>query len=124
MRYVPKIHPMGLLIYPEFGSVKDSVEAIALVEMDALNHIKDGTSYPALFITTGFNDPRVESWQPGKFAAAMQAANKSTTPTLLYVNYKGGHFGGSTINEQYAETAKEYTFLLWQCGDPEFQKKE
>jgi prolyl oligopeptidase len=116
--------PNGPVNVPEFGTVKDSVEAMALLEMDALHHVKDGTSYPALFITTGFNDPRVDSWEPGKFAAAMQKANNPETPTLLYVNYKGGHFGGTTVNEQYAEKAMEYAFLLWQCGDPEFQPKK
>ncbi|MEP7253159.1 MAG: prolyl oligopeptidase family serine peptidase [Ginsengibacter sp.] len=105
----------------EFGTMKDSVEGKALIEMDALYHVKPNTQYPAQLITTGFNDPRVDSWIPGEFVAAMQAANNSSTPTLLSVNYKGGHFGGSTINEHYAQTALQYAFLLWQCGDKEFQ---
>jgi len=109
---------------PEFGTVKDSLECEGLLQMDALRHVKAGVSYPAQFITTGFNDPRVDSWVPGKFAAAMQADNNPTTPTLLYVNYKGGHFGGTTTKEQFVETAIEDAFLLWQCGDPEFQPKE
>jgi prolyl oligopeptidase len=109
---------------PEFGTIKDSLEFAGLLEMDALHSIKPGVSYPAMLITTGFNDPRVTSWEPGKFAAAMQAVNKPTTPTLLFVNYKGGHFGGSTVKERMTEQAMENAFLLWQCGDPEFQISE
>jgi prolyl oligopeptidase len=108
----------------EFGTMKDSVEAKALIEMDALYHVRPGVQYPAQLITTGINDPRVDSWIPGKFAAVMQAANNPLTPTLLCVNFKGGHFGGSTIDEQFAQTALEYAFLLWQCGDKEFQPKK
>jgi prolyl oligopeptidase len=113
----------GPVNIPEFGTVKDSVECAALIKMDALHFVKKGTIYPAMLITTGFNDPRVASWIPGKFAAAMQADNAGNTPVLLYVNYKGGHFGGSTVNEMIHERAMETAFLLWQCGDPEFQMK-
>lgn len=116
--------PNGPVNAPEFGTINDSLEFTGLLKMDALHSIKPATSYPAMLITTGFNDPRVTSWEPGKFAAAMQAANKPTTPTLLFVNYKGGHFGGSTVKEQMAERAMEDAFLLWQCGDPEFQMDE
>lgn len=89
--------------------------------MDALIHVKPGTKYPAQLITTGFNDPRVSSWEPAKFAAAMQSASTSGNPVLLYVNYKGGHFGGSTKTEQFEETARVDAFLLWQCGYDGFQ---
>lgn len=105
----------------EFGTVNIEEEFKALLEMDAYQHIKNGTSYPAQLITTGFNDPRVESYIPAKFAARMQAENGSKNPVFLYVDYKAGHFGGSTMEEQFEQRAKEYSFLLWQCGDPEFQ---
>lgn len=116
--------PNGPGNIPEFGTVKDSVEFHALLEMDAYQHIKKGVKYPAQLITTGWNDPRVNSYIPAKFAAKMQAANGSQNPVFLDVNYAGGHFGGSTVDEQYAQTAKEYAFLLWQCGDPDFQFKK
>ena len=45
--------------------------------MSAYAHVKDGTAYPAVMITTGFNDPRVASWLPGKMAALLQAATAS-----------------------------------------------
>ena len=115
--------PNGPVNIPEFGTVANEKEAKALIEMDALHHVKPGTKYPALLITTGFNDPRVSSWEPAKFAAAMQNASASENPVLLMVNYKGGHFGGSTKSEQFDEIAREYAFLLWQCGDPDFQPK-
>ncbi len=107
--------PNGPANIPEFGTVKNEAEFRALLEMDAYQHTKKGEKYPALLITTGFNDPRVESYIPAKFAAKMQEANGSSYPVLLDVDYKAGHYGGSTVEEQIQQAAKEYSFILWQC---------
>lgn len=107
--------PNGPANIPEFGTVTDPAEFKALFEMDAYQHIKKGEKYPAQLITTGFNDPRVESYIPAKFAARMQAENGSPNPVLLDVDYKAGHYGGSTVEEQIQQAAKEYAFILWQC---------
>lgn len=113
--------PNGPGNIPEFGTVTDSVEFRALLEMDACQHIQSGVEYPAQLITAGWNDPRVVAYQPAKFAARMQAENGSEKPVLLYVDHAAGHFGGSTIQEYWQQIAKEYAFLLWQTGHPEFQ---
>ncbi len=118
-----ELSPNGPVNVPEFGTTANEKDCKALTEMDALLHVKAGVKYPAQLITTGFNDPRVTSWEPAKFAAAMQASSTSSNPVLLYVNYKGGHFGGATKSEQFDEATKEYAFLLWQCGYPGFQPK-
>jgi prolyl oligopeptidase len=79
--------PNGPPNIPEFGTVKTQDGFKALYEMSAYAHVKDGTPYPAVMITTGFNDPRVASWQPGKMAARLQAATSSGKPVLLRVDY-------------------------------------
>lgn len=53
----------------------------------------------------------------------MQAENGSNNPIFLDVDYKAGHSGGSTLLEQHKQLAREYAFLLWQTGHPEFQPK-
>lgn len=116
-----EFEPNGPANIPEFGTIKDSVECMALIEMDALHHIKRGVNYPAQLITTGFNDPRVSSWIPAKFAASMQANGQNTNPALLYVNYEAGHSAGTTEEEMIKDWALKMSFLLWQCGHPEFQ---
>ncbi len=40
----------------EYGTVKDSIECMALIEMDALNHVQKGVRYPAVLCATGIND--------------------------------------------------------------------
>ena len=96
---------------------------MALYEMDAFQHVKDGTKYPAVICVGGMNDPRVIPWQPGKFAAALQNASSSGKPVLLKVNYNNGHFTEDR-NVTFANFADQYAFILWQCSDKNFQQKK
>ncbi|HEX5386030.1 MAG TPA: prolyl oligopeptidase family serine peptidase [Gemmatimonadales bacterium] len=105
----------------EFGSVATEDGFKGLLAMSAYHHVKDGTSYPAVLLTTGINDPRVPSWQVAKMAARLQAATAGPKPILLRVDYDAGHGIGSTRAQAVAETADEYAFLFWQLGQPEFQ---
>ena len=92
--------------------------------MSAYAHVKDGTAYPAVMITTGFNDPRVASWLPGKMAALLQAATASGKPVLLRVDYDAGHGMGSTKSQRQESPASGRSFELWQFGEPGFQPQK
>ena len=75
-------------------------------------------------VTTGWNDPRVVSWEPGKMAARLQAATTGGRPVLLRVDYQGGHGGiGGTRTQRDELTADQWSFLLWQFGIAGFQPK-
>ncbi|WP_223648774.1 prolyl oligopeptidase family serine peptidase [Hymenobacter psoromatis] len=112
--------PNGPVNVPEFGSVKDPVQCQALYEMDAFQHVKPGTKYPAVLCVGGMNDPRVIVWQPGKLAAALQAATTSGKPVLMQVNYDNGHFTEDKA-VTFRNFANMYAFALWQAGHPSFQ---
>lgn len=116
-----EIMPSGPANIPEFGTVKTKEGFRALYAMDAYQHVKDGTAYPAVMLTTGANDPRVEPWQAAKMAARLQAAASSNKSILLRVDYDSGHGIGSTKEQRVAELADEYSFLLWQLGSEGFQ---
>ena len=107
--------PGGPANIPEFGTVAKQDEFRALMEMDALSHLKPGVTYPAMLFTAGINDSRVEAWQPAKMAAAMQALNLKR-PVLLRVAFDAGHGMGLTKIQRAEETADMYGFLLWQLG--------
>ena len=108
----------------EFGTVKDSTECMALIEMDAYLHVKSGEKYPATLVTAGMNDPRVIAWQPAKFAARLQAENGSGKPILLRIDYESGHGIGDTKSVIFERAADGLSFALWQLGHPDFQLKE
>jgi prolyl oligopeptidase len=113
--------PGGPANIPEFGSVKTEEGFKGLYIMDAYVHVKDGTAYPAVMLTTGINDPRVDPWEAAKMTARLQAATSSGKPILLRVDYDAGHGFGSGKKQRSELLADELSFLLWQFGDPDFQ---
>ena len=107
---------------PEFGTVKSEDEFHNLLAISAYHRLKDGTAYPAVLLTTGVNDPRVDPWQMNKMTARLQAATSSGKPVLLRVNYDAGHGNiDATRTQHTALLTDQFSFLLWQLGDPEFQ---
>lgn len=115
--------PNGPVNTPEFGTVRDSVECMALIEMDSYLHLKNGEKYPATLITAGINDPRVIAWEPAKFAARMQEVNGSDKPVLFLTDFAAGHGIGDTKTKQFEGFADIISFALWQTGHPDFQTK-
>ena len=114
--------PNGPPNIPEFGSQTTAAGFHELYPIDAYLHVRDGVAYPAVMLITGINDPRVPPWEPGKFAARLQAASSSGRPILLRVDYDGGHgFMASSRAQSDALLADQYSFLLWQLGDRGFQ---
>jgi len=105
---------------PEFGSITTAEGASNLYEMDTIQHIKKGTQYPAVMITTGLNDPRVAPWEPAKLAAALQASG-TTKPVLLRIDEEAGHGIGSTKTQGDELQADIIAFVLWRAGLPEWQ---
>jgi prolyl oligopeptidase len=106
---------------PEFGTVKTEDGFKGLYEMSAYAHVKAGTKYPAVLVTAGANDPRVDPWEGAKMAARLQAANASDKPILLRVNYDAGHGLTDTVSQQVSDWTDIFTFFLWQFGEKDFQ---
>ena len=113
--------PNGPPNITEFGTVKEPEGFKGLYEMSPYHHIKDGTAYPAVMVTTGWNDPRVASWEAGKMAARLQAATSSGKPVLLRVDYDAGHGIGSTKTQRDELIGDILSFALWQFGAAGFQ---
>lgn len=106
---------------PEFGTVKNEKEFLSLRAIDAYQHVRNQTPYPAVMLITGRNDPRVPSWELAKFAARLQAATSSERPILLRVDNDGGHgFLAASRSQTEKLLTDEFSFLLWQLGDPAF----
>ncbi len=107
----------------EFGSVTTPDGFHDLLAMSSYARLRDGVRYPAALLTTGYNDPRVDPWDPGKMAARMQAVNAgpggSGQPVLLRVEFDGGH-GTGTLDQMVDEFTDVMAFLLWQTGARDF----
>ncbi len=106
---------------PEFGTVTNKAQFPSMLAMDAYDHVRKGVAYPAVLLTGGANDPRVDVWIPAKMTARLQADTSSGRPVLFRVEFDAGHGIGSTRKQRDDETADEFAFLLWQFGEKGFQ---
>jgi len=106
---------------PEFGSTKTEEGFKALYAMSAYYHVEPGVKYPAVLVTAGANDPRVDPWQGAKMAARLEADTASGKPILFRVNYDAGHGLTDTIAQQVSDWTDYFTFLYWNFGNASFQ---
>ncbi len=107
---------------PEFGSFKTEEGFRNLLAMDGYYKVKDGVKYPAVMLTHGINDPRVEPWMSAKMAARLQAATASDKPVLLQIDYDAGHGIGSTKrqnNELFADILRFFISAAWRANPVE-----
>ena len=116
-----ELEPGGPANIPEFGTVQDSAEFLALLEMDAYHHLEEGVVYPPTLITAGMNDPRVSVWNPAKFAARLQKINQDNNPVIFRVNYEAGHGIDNTKSRNFEELADILSFALWNTGSEKFK---
>jgi len=119
-----ELTPNGAPNIAEFGTVKNWRHFKAMHALSPYHRVKDGQAYPAVIVTTGANDPRVDAWMPAKFAARLQAAtakNANAKPVWLRVDYEAGHGMGSSVSSQLDEQADVWSFFLWQFGHSAYQ---
>lgn len=116
-----EVTPNGVPNIPEFGTRTTEAGFRALLAMSTYHQIRDGVKYPAVMLTHGVNDPRVEVWHSTKTAARLMAASTSGKPVLLRLDYDAGHGIGSTKRQQLQERADIFAFFLWQMGVDGYQ---
>jgi oligopeptidase B len=74
-------------------------------------------SYPAILVTTSFNDSQVMYWEPAKYVARLRAVKTDHTPLLLKIKMDpAGHGGASGRYDRLKDQAFEYAWLLNQVG--------
>ncbi|HMG51983.1 MAG TPA: prolyl oligopeptidase family serine peptidase, partial [Kofleriaceae bacterium] len=106
----------GAFNITELGTVKDPAQFRAIYDYSPYHHVRDGAAYPAVLMTTGANDPRVDPYNSRKMTARLQAASGSPTPILLRALDDVGHGGGSPLNAVIDEATDSYAFLMHELG--------
>jgi len=109
--------PNGAFNVTEFGTVKDPEQFRALHAYSPYHHVVDGTRYPAVLLTAGEGDPRVDSWHAKKMAARLQEATTSGLPVVLRIS-GWGHGIGSSRDERIAQAADMWAFFFAELGVP------
>lgn len=111
-----ELDPNGAFNITEFGTVKDPEQFKALFAYSPFHHVRDGVKYPAVLLSTGENDGRVNPAQSRKMAARLQAATASDLPILFRSTASAGHGIGSALKDRIAEQADFLAFLFDQLG--------
>ena len=97
----------------DYGTAEDSKEMFEyLYHYSPYHALKEGTSYPATFITTGDHDDRVVPAHSFKFAARLQEFHKGSTPVLIRIETKAGHGAGKSTSQIIAEQADKWAFFF------------
>jgi prolyl oligopeptidase len=98
----------------EYGTVQDPELFTALLAYSPYHNVVDGTAYPAVLLTAGQNDTRVDAWHAKKMTARLQQATSSGRPVLLRLE-STGHLAGS-LNQVIDQTTDVHAFLFDQLG--------
>jgi len=74
-------------------------------------------AYPAMLVTSSFNDSQVMYWEPAKYVARLRTLKADNTPLLLKMKMDpAGHGGASGRYDRLKDTAFEYAWLMKQVG--------
>ncbi len=73
-------------------------------------------AYPNILATAGLHDSQVQYWEPAKWVAKLRRLKTNDALVLLFTEMDAGHGGASGRYEALAQTALEYSFLLFLEG--------
>jgi oligopeptidase B len=74
-------------------------------------------AYPAILVTTSFNDSQVMYWEPAKYVARLRTLKTDNNPLLLKTKMDpAGHGGASGRYDRLKDQGFEYAWLLTQVG--------
>ncbi|MGH7024275.1 MAG: prolyl oligopeptidase family serine peptidase [Caulobacteraceae bacterium] len=107
-----ELDPNGAFNTTEFGSVKDAAQFRALYAYSPYHHVRAGAPYPAVLLTAGDNDGRVNPLNSRKFMAALQYADPDGRPLLLRTSSTSGHGIGDSLDERIDRTTDMVSFLF------------
>jgi prolyl oligopeptidase len=100
---------------PEYGTSDNQAQFDNLKRFSPLHNLRPA-AYPATMITTADHDDRVVPAHSFKFAAALQAANTGSNPTLIRVDVNAGHGAGKSTKLQIDEWADVWSFCFANMG--------
>jgi prolyl oligopeptidase len=107
-----ELDPNGAFNVTEFGTVKDKPQFEALYAYSPFHHVKDGTDYPAILMTTGDHDGRVNPAHSRKMIARLQAADLNGRPILLRTSSTSGHGIGTALSDRIYEITDGLCFMF------------
>ena len=103
--------PLTVIEYEEWGNPNEREYFDYMLSYSPYDNV-EAKEYPAMLVTAGLNDPRVQYWEPAKWVAKLRAVKTDDHRLILRTNMGAGHGGASGRYGALRETAFEWAFLL------------
>lgn len=103
--------PLTIGEYEEWGDPSDPKVAVRIKGYAPYENVRP-QAYPAMLVTAGYHDVRVQYWEAAKWVARLRATRSNDEPLLLRTQMSAGHGGASGRYQAMREIAEEYAFLL------------
>ncbi|MEA2057903.1 MAG: S9 family peptidase [Actinomycetota bacterium] len=107
--------PLTVIEWEEWGNPNVAEEFAWLRAYSPYENLR-GADYPALLVTAGLNDPRVQYWEPAKWVAKMRSLPALSRLVLLKTEMGAGHFARSGRYDSWRDEAFVLAFILDQLG--------
>ncbi|MBN1505053.1 MAG: prolyl oligopeptidase family serine peptidase, partial [Candidatus Eisenbacteria bacterium] len=103
--------PLTTAEYDEWGNPNQKEYYDYMLSYSPYDNV-EAKRYPALLVTTSFQDSQVQYWEPAKWVAKLRVRKTDSNPLLFRIRMEAGHGGVSGRYRAYRETAFMYAFLL------------
>ena len=108
--------PLTIGEYLEWGDPSDKAAYDYMRTYSPYDNLEK-RAYPAMLVTTSFNDSQVMYWEPAKYVARMRTLKTDTNMLLLKTKMDpAGHGGASGRYDRLHDQAFEYAWMLSQVG--------
>jgi oligopeptidase B len=110
--------PLTVGEYLEWGDPNEKAAYEYMRSYSPYDNLKPG-SYPAVLVTSSYNDSQVMYWEPAKYVARLRGLKPGEDGTDLLLKIKmdpAGHGGASGRYDRLRDAAFEYAWMLRQVG--------
>jgi oligopeptidase B len=107
--------PLTVIEYDEWGDPTEAEFAEVMASYSPYDNVRP-EPYPAMLVTAGLNDPRVQYWEPAKWVAKLRATTTGGGPFLLKTQMGAGHAGRSGRYDAWRDEAEVLAFVLTRTG--------
>jgi oligopeptidase B len=107
--------PVTVVEYDEWGDPNDPTYLEVMGSYSPYDNVREA-DYPAMFVTAGLNDPRVQYWEPAKWVAKLRTTVTGGGPILLRTELGAGHAGRSGRYDAWRDEARVLAFVLDRIG--------
>ena len=107
--------PLTIGEFEEWGNPKDEEYYHYMRSYSPYDNVSK-QDYPAILVTAGLNDPRVQYWEPAKWVAKLRDYKTDDNALLLHMHMGAGHFASTGRYAHLKDLAFDYSFILDQLG--------